>query len=245
MLIDCFPMFNEINMLRFRLNLLKDVVDKTVIVEANSTFSGKPKPLHFEQNRHLFKDYDIEHVVVSLPDQADPWTRERIQRNAIKIGLDRVQPYPHDHVIISDLDELPDPETLKHIKESQMVGMVALEQDLYYYHLECRAKGKWHKAKVCDMETFCDIGEPERVRHHSCPHQKRGGWHCSYFGDVAFVRQKLEAYSHQENNTERFKNHEHIMKCMRECKDLFDRGDGWDYIPLNRNPYLPPNWRAL
>jgi hypothetical protein len=48
MLIDCFTFYNEINMLRFRLEELKDVVDYFVLVESDMTFNKNRK--HFIEN---------------------------------------------------------------------------------------------------------------------------------------------------------------------------------------------------
>ena len=43
--IDCFPFFNELDLLEIRLNELKDVVDVFVLTEAPFTFTGREKPL--------------------------------------------------------------------------------------------------------------------------------------------------------------------------------------------------------
>lgn len=45
MIYDCFPFFNELDLLEIRLNILKDVVDKFVIAEAPWTHSGLSKQL--------------------------------------------------------------------------------------------------------------------------------------------------------------------------------------------------------
>ena len=52
---DVFTFFNEIDLLKLRLEMLSPYVDKFVIVECVETFSGKPKPLYFEESKHLFK----------------------------------------------------------------------------------------------------------------------------------------------------------------------------------------------
>ena len=44
---DCFIFNNEVELLELRLNILNDVVDKFVIVEGSSTFSGKKKKSSF------------------------------------------------------------------------------------------------------------------------------------------------------------------------------------------------------
>ena len=41
MVYDCFQFFNELDILKIRLHVLSDVVDRFVISEATETFSGR------------------------------------------------------------------------------------------------------------------------------------------------------------------------------------------------------------
>ena len=54
MVYDCFQFFNELDILKIRLNVLAPVVDRFVISEATETFSGIKKPLYYEENKELF-----------------------------------------------------------------------------------------------------------------------------------------------------------------------------------------------
>ena len=45
MIIDCFPFFNELDLLKIRLKLLDDIVDRVVLVESTRTFSLKKKTI--------------------------------------------------------------------------------------------------------------------------------------------------------------------------------------------------------
>lgn len=89
-------------------------MDVFVIVEANSTFSGKSKSLTFLQNKERFTDYlpKIMHVVVEdSPNLGDAWENERFQRDALIRGLQGLKPplRPSDLIVGSDVDEVPDP----------------------------------------------------------------------------------------------------------------------------------------
>ena len=55
MVYDCFQFFNELDILKLRMHVLNDVVDKFVISEATVTFSGEKKPLYFQENREMFQ----------------------------------------------------------------------------------------------------------------------------------------------------------------------------------------------
>ena len=49
MIIDCFPFFNELDLLDIRLKLLDNIVDKVVLVESTRTFTlSKKKLLHLK-----------------------------------------------------------------------------------------------------------------------------------------------------------------------------------------------------
>ena len=54
----CFQFFNELDMLKIRLNVLNDVVDRFVISEATETFSGIKKPLYYEENEEMFAEFE-------------------------------------------------------------------------------------------------------------------------------------------------------------------------------------------
>ena len=51
---DCFIFNHEIELLEIRMNILGDYVDKFVITEGDTTFSGKPKESYFSNNRERY-----------------------------------------------------------------------------------------------------------------------------------------------------------------------------------------------
>ena len=124
MIYDCFTFFNELDLLEIRLNVLNDVVDKFVLVEATTTFSGTPKPLYFNENKKRFDKFasKIIHVIINdTPIQpktiiGEYWSWEFFQRNAIVRGL--VNCKETDTILISDLDEIPNPNQIKDFENS-------------------------------------------------------------------------------------------------------------------------------
>src|SRR5579884_2037055 len=109
MIFDAFLFFDELKILKLRLEELGDVVDRFVLVESTRTFSNRSKPLHFLDNQHLFRKYasKIRHVVVEdMPERYESaWDVEAFQRNAILRGIEGAA--PDDLIIISDVDEIP------------------------------------------------------------------------------------------------------------------------------------------
>ena len=53
-LFDCFTFYDELDLLELRLEVTAPYVDEFVVVEAEKTFSGVVKPLHFELNKARF-----------------------------------------------------------------------------------------------------------------------------------------------------------------------------------------------
>ena len=75
MIYDGFHFFNELDILEIRLNTLKNVVDKFVLVEAENDHRNKPKPLWYAENKDRFAEFEdrIIHVVVG----ADKFTEDQ------------------------------------------------------------------------------------------------------------------------------------------------------------------------
>ena len=54
---DIFTYNGEVDILEIHLNILKDVVDQFIIVEAPTTFSGLNKPLYFQIQKECFAPF--------------------------------------------------------------------------------------------------------------------------------------------------------------------------------------------
>lgn len=133
MIYDCFTFFNELDLLEIRLNILKDVVDKFVLVEAGETHTGKPKPFYFKANEErfgAFKDKIIYVGIDKFPAGHDAWWNENYQRNMILEGLKYAK--PDDVIMISDLDEIPKPTiVLQNIGDGGLVRFNHISYGLY------------------------------------------------------------------------------------------------------------------
>lgn len=115
---DCFTFFNEIELLKMRLEELNDSVDYFVLVESIETHKGDLKKLIFQENRQLFEKYLPKIIYVAVEErhpELGPWKREAFQRNCILRGLKNCE--ANDIIIISDLDEIPRPSVVAKFKE--------------------------------------------------------------------------------------------------------------------------------
>ena len=244
--VDAFMFFNELDILKLRLAELNDVVDTFILVEATLTFSGLPKPLYFQENKHLFEPYlhKIVHVVVDdLPcEQTWTWTREALQRNAIWRGVAELNLRPEDIFMWLDVDEIPDSNRIRELKTNGLTGgLHCLSMDMYYYNITCKSPNQWTHAKVCEFGALGPSPDLNALRTKGdLPVLSLGGWHFSYFGDAEFIRKKIQSFSHDEFNTEYFTDVNRISQRISSGGDLFDRSYVvWEHIPIDANTYLP------
>jgi hypothetical protein len=189
-LVDSFIFYNELDMLEYRLRTLDDVVDLFVLVEARQTHAGNPKSLYYEHNKARFERWahKIVHKIVDLPckeqtTRANQWVNENQHRHEITHAVRELHLRADDLVMVSDLDEIPDPVTIATLKESSLVKekkVVAFEQVLYYYNIETLVSSEpWKCAKISTAHDFDIIGSAQHLRHIGCESIPKGGWHLS------------------------------------------------------------------
>ena len=109
---DCFSYWDEDLLLNLRFNLLSDIVDYFVVVESKRTWQNNKKELKFDIEKfHKFKNKIIYVPVKDMPDGNNPYLRENFQRNCILRGL--INTKDEDYIMISDADEIPNPNKIK------------------------------------------------------------------------------------------------------------------------------------
>ncbi len=249
MVYDCFQFFNELDILKIRLNVLSPVVDRFVISEATETFSGLKKPLYYEENKEMFAEFadKIIHVVVEDTPQGDTHYRDTFQKNAVTRGLKDCT--DDDVVIFSDLDEIPNPDKIREIlQDFQKDKIYHFAQRLFYCYLNMEEisgsllsyagefegveRKKWIGTKMCSYQLLREqdlkLGElrfPERkeigIRVDD------GGWHFGYMGghgekDIRKrVQQKVVSAAHQEYNSKHVLSN--VTDQIKDGKDIFGR----------------------
>lgn len=235
MFFDCFTFYGELDVLEIRLHELADVVDAFVLVESVTTFSGRDKPLVFEQNKHRFEKFasKIRHIVVrDMPEGPDPWAREAHLRNAILAGIEGG--LPDDRILVSDVDEIPRASVVARLRQDDLP--VCLAMPVFYYRLNCRNVSGHPSWPGTVVHTVSSLGHPEeaRTRRVDLPRIEEAGWHFSHLGDVASIIAKLETGSHLEYARPPFTTASHIEAMMRQGLDLYDRpGFSWKFVPID------------
>jgi hypothetical protein len=215
---DCFTFYNEYDLLDIRLDLLYNHVDYFVIVEANQKFTNTPKTWNFDASRYLhYADKIIYIQVEDMPNSANPWDNEHHQRNAIMRGLEDAE--DNDIIIISDCDEILRPEAVDRIRTSEQT-LFALRMPLFnfkfnYMRTSAGAYDCW--AMAARRSVFDDItpntlreirhsfsGAPLQFVNEGCELVEHAGWHFGYLGNIEFLKDKAQSFSHQEVNRPEF-----------------------------------------
>ena len=145
---DCFSYWDEDLLLDLRLNILDEYVDYFVIIEGNKTWQNNSKELRFKiDNFQKFKNKIIYIPVKDMPEGDNPYKRENHQRNAISRGL--VNAKDEDIIIVSDLDEIPNPKNLK-LFERNMKYAVFKQMHFYYkINLQSQINPYWYGSRIC------------------------------------------------------------------------------------------------
>jgi hypothetical protein len=209
---DCFPFFNELDVLEIRLQELWDVVDVFVLAESNLSHSGKPKEYIYENNKERFAKYasKIRRIQVDdMPDTKDSWVREKYQRWSTGKGLTDVS--PEDLIIVSDVDEIPRAEAITMIKEDENVwARYILTIPMFQYkinYMKIRDIVKQPNIMVCRAEYFTNS---QQEREYTFPWIQKpedlvfidhAGWHFTYFGDNTHAITKIQNFAHTETDT--------------------------------------------
>lgn len=264
MVYDCFTLFNELDLLEIRLNTLKDVVDRFVIAEATRTFTGKPKGLVFGKSHERFAAFSdkIDYVVVDnlLPENEVlkdtynlPWVNESRQRNALIKGIKDA--HDDDIVLLSDLDEIPRPQSVVKAKKDLEDGASSVRLELisynFYINYENCTCPKWLMGTVATKygdlvsgellsgvkyDRYTQKSENQGVALHKLRFVnpdivlRNAGWHFSFLGGIDVIQKKLAAFSHSEfANVPR----EMLEARLRKGCDLFGRNGKFFGVPID------------
>lgn len=232
--------FNELGILEGRLEYLYGKVDYFVIVEANITHSGNPKPLHFMQNMSRYKryldkvlyfpfSYDTSKLDLSVKldkfDYDSPhWEIEKQQRSHILEALNFFD--NNDIVIISDVDEIPSHSSIDVMNNiiGKEASSAALEQQMFYYNFKQCQFYPWHGSTVSTVSFAKEHGvQWLRDMRYMMPVIHTGGWHLSYWGSAEHIANKINNFAHQEFNKEEYKDISSIKNKIAAGQDVFDR----------------------
>lgn len=235
MIYDTFTYNGEADMLEIRLNILDPYVDFFVICESTETFSGKPKPLYYWENRKRFEKWSHKIITINPPSikTEDSFKRAGHQKDFIRTFL-RSHAKDNDIIYFGDVDEIWKPQ--------EVVGNIVLNlrQINYSYYLNNRSSEQW-------VGTI--VGRWQIIKKHSLNELRAkhtnevddGGWHFTNMGGADQIRKKLESYDHQEFNNESLK--ADLERKIEAGEDYVGRSHDWQGRPFEfwtDSSELPP-----
>lgn len=255
---DCFCFFNELDLLKLRIETLRSIVDVFVVVEGTKTFTGRDKPLHFCHEDFGDCAEKIRHVVVdSYPfDFSDPWRVERYQRNSIARGLTDAE--AEDLILVGDVDEIPNPQSILAYRPHRYKRGDFEQRNFAYYinncHVdECGNPVPWYGTKITTFQYFNRVFRfAEQVRRfkgsgifrvlqrtwfyrYEVQKIPDGGWHFSWLNGADGILTKLESFSHQEFNTPESRNPQRIASAVSDGKDILKLGASFVPLPIDKS----------
>jgi len=243
--------FDEDLVLDLRLNVLNNYVDKFIIAESTKDHTGKDKKLNFNINNFSkFKD-KINYIIVDdLPVNIKffkkNWPvhhlRDQHQRNALSRGL--VNCMEEDLVMISDIDEIPNPEKIKEFKNENKYGCFLQRNFQTKINLLNITDKYWMGTKIIQKKY---LKSPQWLRNIKTtkpafwkfykPRQPQliyeGGWHFSFLKEPKEISKKIQSYSHSEYNKTNFTDVKKIEERIRNKIDIFDRNIKYKTIDLD------------
>jgi beta-1,4-mannosyl-glycoprotein beta-1,4-N-acetylglucosaminyltransferase len=167
------------------------------------------------------------------------WGNDFFQRECIWRALAVVKPSADDLIIISDVDELPNPETLVKIKHEILPGsLISLRQQEFCYYLNYYHNSDWIGTSCFLYDSFSNVSlnairfSTKRDEGISPKIINNGGWHFTSMGNIDAIKNKIRSWSHREFNTAATLNS--VEYNVKYGYDIFRRpGFGrLEYIPI-------------
>jgi hypothetical protein len=253
---DTIIFSNELDLLEIRLNILHEHVDFFIIVEAGYTFQGNKKGFNFELNKKKFKKF-IDKIIYlkihNFPDGHELFECESFQRNFINKALSK-NAIINDIIILSDVDEIPDPKFLNNLRIKKFKYPLLLKQSLFYYYINLQCNELmdlpwsiiYRYSPEIEPQCMRDLivsqqalimGKEKNFKQEGFEFIDSAGWHFSYLGGAMAIKQKLESFSHRELNKKEFSNIDYIDQIIKSQKDLFGRN--LSFKKLKKIDFLP------
>jgi len=249
-------LFNsEFTQAEVRFMTLANVVDYFVVVEANITHQGTPKPYYFDSMWERLDDalkakiirVKLEMTTDTGDATAGQWRYEQYMRRhgTIQMGaIAKGGAQAGDIVMVSDLDEIPRPSLVLSLKldRCQVAYPITVEVALSYYSFRVLHNPTWLHPNIdrlgssgsdyqCTGQDLRENGKPPCISKTVI---HKGGWSCSWcFKTIGRYLNKVQSYPHVEHNTPQFNRPEHIARHIFQGADLFDRS-------FIHNTVLPP-----
>ena len=262
---DCFMYFNEDVVLELRLNYLDKFVDQFIIIESTFNHRGQKKNLNFDidkfpefknkikyfvldtqpSNLEKIKDSDSEDEKSKKYIQ-NGYKRDHFQRNYILKGI--MDAEPNDMIVISDIDEIPNPDTINNFNKEKKYACFIQKNFQSKLNLLNLSEPNWYGTRIC-VKKF--LKSPQWLRNIKIKKKsfwkfyrtpmpqliENGGWHFSFLKDSSQISSKLKSYAHQEYNNDKINKVELIEEKLKKGEDILGRN--FYYKPVKIDSSFP------
>jgi beta-1,4-mannosyl-glycoprotein beta-1,4-N-acetylglucosaminyltransferase len=248
---DCFQFFDEEHILDLRLNILNEHVDFFVFVESTTDHQGKKKKLNFDESK--FQKFKKKIIYIVVDDTAEAIKKPHIggeslveqhQRNSLLRGLKNC--HDDDLVILSDVDEIPDPEKIRLFNRNNKYAVFSQKMFNYKINLLNETENNWHGSKMCLKKNLKSPQWLRNLKFKKYPFWRfdkvrnlqiidNGGWHFAYLQKPENILKKIKSFAHGEFNKEKFANLNNIEDKINKEKDIFDRGISYKKIQIDNS----------
>ncbi len=215
---DCFTYYDEDLLLDLRLNILYPYVDKFVIIESKQTDLNEVRELNFKmKNFEKFKDKilycPIENLTIdkSLKLKKN-WSKHHLldQSRRNKISDYIYGASDNDWIIISDVDEIPNPNVFNKFDIKKKYAF--FEQRLFHYkfNLLNSSSPNWYGSRVCQKKF---LRSPQWLRDFKIKKDRNifkkllfnpqiilnGGWHFNSVRSPKDLIKKFKSFAHADD----------------------------------------------
>lgn len=205
MVVDSFLFGWELEILEMHLLEMDPFVDVFVLIESDKTFQGEPKPLYYQENRHLFSKWSdkIMAIKAELPDTKDPWLREYASREAFK-GV--IKNFPQNAIIMhGDVDEIVSRKLgskLEFMIERNKI--YALDQTQYSMAVDWLYPMSWQGTVIARRGSIDNMSMLDVRSHRIYGTKIRDGWHFTWLGGPEWIERKAASFSHTEDEVQNY-----------------------------------------
>ena len=258
-LFEGFPYNGERELLELRMRELAGVVDGFALVQSDRNFRGEPRK--FPAPSGLVRDYTGLKVFALHPPPGPHPTTDYYQRSQIGKALMAFKPQIGDLLMLSDLDEIPNPDVLSRLKITPPKVAMTLIQHLYYYSPSWLQAQPWAGSIVWPHKGVAYDTQEIRDRRGQHPQIANGGWHFSYFGPPARIASKIRDLdiardAFEGGETDRVtppdpEDLDFIADCRITGRDLLKRTDAIfqkrhvELDPGGLHPHLIREWLTM
>ena len=186
-----------------------------------------------------------------MPDGDDPYKRENFQRNSISEGISTAN--DNDLVIVSDLDEIPNQETI--LKFNPQNRYAVFKQKHFYYKLNLQSEKNphWLGSRICVKKY---LNSPQWLRELKFKKRpfwridkmrlnnilEEGGWHfCNLKSpeNLLYKYKNLcetnDPYHFKERIDNKYLKIEEIKRRIENKEDLIGRDDNFKKISIDKS----------